>query len=149
MKQFNNSRFLKGFTLIELLMVITIISVLTLLATYSYNNVQIKARDAKRKQDVKNVQKALQLYFDDKDTYPGFITADDSSLGPYIPQLPVDPKFGTGYIYSFTLISCPPTCYTITTCLENPNDPQGIVKPGSGDGSTCTGPRIFQVTNPN
>lgn len=129
-----------AFTLIELLIVISIIAVLTLLATYSYNNAQARARDSKRKQDTNNIKKALQLYFDDKDSYPSTITSANDSLGPYISPIPVDPRLGTGYIYSST-----PTTYTLTACLENPNDPtKDAVK-----NSSCSTPANFTITNPN
>jgi len=60
----------KAFTLIELLVVIAIIGILTTIAVVSLNNARAKARDAKRVADVKQVQTALELFFNDKGRYP-------------------------------------------------------------------------------
>jgi general secretion pathway protein G len=73
-------KFLSGFTLIELLVVISIIGLLSTMAVYSFNNTRVKARDAKRMSDLKQIQKALELYFDDFGTYPSE-TYCDSSIG--------------------------------------------------------------------
>lgn len=132
-----------GFTLIELLMVVAIIGLLVVLATFSYGNVQAKARDSRRKQEIADIKKALQLYYDDNQTYPA--TANATTIGSYLSPIPVDPKQNTSYIYSYTSSTCPPTCYTITACLENPNDPQKDVTKNSG----CTAVSAsYTITNP-
>jgi prepilin-type N-terminal cleavage/methylation domain-containing protein len=71
---------LRGFTLIELLVVIAIIGLLSTMAVYAYNLARVEARDAKRKSDLKQIQKALELYYDDFGTYPTE-AACDSSVG--------------------------------------------------------------------
>ncbi len=65
----------KGFTLIELLVVMAIIAVLTMLGVSNFRNVQRKARDAQRKSDLAQLQRALELYYNDYGVYP------DSSNG--------------------------------------------------------------------
>ena len=60
----------KGFTLIELLVVIAIIGLLATLSVVSYSSSTKKARDAKRKHNLVQIQKALELYYNDNNTYP-------------------------------------------------------------------------------
>lgn len=60
----------KGFTLIELLIAITIIAILIGLGTYTWINAQEKGRDGKRKNEIKEVQKALELYANLTGRYP-------------------------------------------------------------------------------
>jgi len=60
----------KGFTLIELLVVIAIIGLLSTLAVVSLNSARAKARDARRTSDVRQLQTALEMYFNDANAYP-------------------------------------------------------------------------------
>ncbi|HLC89972.1 MAG TPA: prepilin-type N-terminal cleavage/methylation domain-containing protein [Patescibacteria group bacterium] len=60
----------KGFTLIELLVVIAIIGLLSTLAVVALNSARQKARDAKRVADIKQVQTALELFYNDVEAYP-------------------------------------------------------------------------------
>lgn len=60
----------KGFTLIELLVVIAIIGLLATIAVIALNSARVSSRDAKRVADVKEVQTGLELYFNEKNSYP-------------------------------------------------------------------------------
>jgi prepilin-type N-terminal cleavage/methylation domain-containing protein len=60
----------KGFTLIELLIVIAIIAILATVVMTGLNGARMKARDAKRLNDIKQLQKALDLYSDTCGGYP-------------------------------------------------------------------------------
>ena len=60
----------KAFTLIELLVVIAIIGILATISIVSLSNARAKSRDAKRAGDMKQVQTALELFFNDKGRYP-------------------------------------------------------------------------------
>ena len=60
----------KGFTLVELLVVIAIIGLLSTLAVVALNNARQKSRDARRVSDVKQIQTALELYYNDQGGYP-------------------------------------------------------------------------------
>lgn len=59
-----------GFTLIELLVVIAIIGLLASMIVIALANSRAKARDAKRKQDMLNIGKALELYYNTNNSYP-------------------------------------------------------------------------------
>lgn len=52
----------KGFTLIELLIAITILVIVSTIGFVSYSNAQVAARDSRRKNDLRYIQTALELY---------------------------------------------------------------------------------------
>ncbi|HTW96309.1 MAG TPA: prepilin-type N-terminal cleavage/methylation domain-containing protein, partial [Candidatus Methylomirabilis sp.] len=60
----------KGFTLIELLVVIAIIGVLSTLSIVALNSARTKARDAVRLANIKQIQTALELWYNDVSRYP-------------------------------------------------------------------------------
>lgn len=67
----------RGFTLIELLVVIAIIGILSSVVLSSLNTARARARDTQRITDIKEVQKAVELYFSETGSYPntGGLTA--------------------------------------------------------------------------
>jgi prepilin-type N-terminal cleavage/methylation domain-containing protein len=112
-----------GFTLIELMVVIAVIGILATVILASLNNARAKARDARRITDLAEINKALELYYNDFGYYPpsacgwdcnGYSFSYDASwatlattLAPYI-KLPSDPinnggaPWGAGgYSYSY------------------------------------------------
>ena len=103
---FKNTVKQQGFTLIELLVVIAIIGILSSVVLASLNSARAKARDAKRISNMKQMQIALELYFDENGSYPGTASwvhdcsgnsswSDlfDSALSLYLPKAPNDPLF--------------------------------------------------------
>ena len=87
----------RGFTLIELLVVIAIIGILSSIVLASLNTARIKSRDARRVADIKQLQLALQLYYDANSSYPTTTTA---VLAPtYIATIPKDPVGQTAYFF--------------------------------------------------
>ncbi len=59
-----------GFTLIELLVVVAIIGLLSSVVLASLNTARAKGRDAKRVSELKQVQLALEYYYDKYGYYP-------------------------------------------------------------------------------
>ena len=102
MANFQNSIFKKnsnGFTLFELLVSISIMAILMAIAIVSYGPGQKKARDNRRTADLEKVRIALEMYRQEKGSYP----TDINSLVPtYIQEIPIDPK-SPDKKYCFTL----------------------------------------------
>lgn len=86
----------RGFTLIELLVVIAIIGILSSVVLASLNSARAKSRDAKRLSDIKSLQFALELYFDQNKEYPNNLS---ELVSDYIGQEPKDP-LSAKYVYA-------------------------------------------------
>ena len=96
-----------GFTLIELLVVIAIIGVLASIVLASLNNARRKSRDARRVTDIKQLQLALELYFDSLTEYPDTLAL---LVPTYIPVEPKDPVGAAAYFYTPLLTSGGTAC---------------------------------------
>jgi prepilin-type N-terminal cleavage/methylation domain-containing protein len=93
----------RGFTLIELMTVIAIIGILMSIIMVGLGNAKAKSRDSRRIADVKNIQLALSLYYNDNGMYPKDIyeapcttttVAPNCGLAPtYLPVVPTDPSY--------------------------------------------------------
>jgi len=70
----------KAFTLIELLVVIAIIGLLSTLSIIAFNQARARARDARRLADVKQIQTALEMYYNDMGCYPPALSVSGGSL---------------------------------------------------------------------
>ncbi len=123
MHSFRNN---KGFTLIELLIVIIILGVLASLITGNFFTSLKKGRDARRKADLGQIQKALELYYEDKRAYPtqapnpGFVFGEqfsDSTTGKtYMQRVATDPVGNVDYHYESDSDG---TYFKLYSCLEN------------------------------
>lgn len=132
----NTFQKLKGFTLIELMIVISIIAIISAVGISTFNQAQMRGRDAKRKQDLRSVAIALELYKQRNGRYPCAQWLDSNAsptnwvrdtaqgtgactgTGPafdqnYINTLPKDPiNTGTGpsvannYVYGYRAYEC-------------------------------------------
>lgn len=75
----------RGFTLIELLVAISIIAIISAVGITSYTQAQKLARDAKRKQDLRSIAQALQIYKLKYGRYPcSHWQADNQAYTPWI-----------------------------------------------------------------
>jgi len=102
-----------GFTLVELLVTLTILGILATIGLGQYHTSQAKARDAQRKADLDNIARALEMYYNDHQSYPlsedgkikvgsttiewGESFEDASSI--YMKKLPQDPLSDQSYCY--------------------------------------------------
>ncbi|MDO8561737.1 MAG: type II secretion system protein [bacterium] len=121
---FSDTRSGKGFTLIELLVVIAIIGVLSSVVLASLNTARQKGRDTRRISDIKQLQLALELYYDANSKYPtqtDFFGEGPESLkgAGYISVIPSDP----GSAVVCTAAGTEASCYTYaalgaTTCTS-------------------------------
>ena len=124
----------QGFTLIELLVVIAIIGLLSTLSIVALNQARARARDARRLADVKQIQTALEMYYNDMGGYPddedvvagGSITGTASTTYMDIvpkPPLPADGSacaaVSSAYVYAVnsSLNGVTNGSYTLTYCL--------------------------------
>jgi len=73
----------RGFTLIELLVVIAVIGVLAAIVFTSVNSARMKARNAKRLEEVRSYSIALALAYDKYGEYPGTVNHAVYCLGDY------------------------------------------------------------------
>jgi len=71
--------------LIELLVVIAIIGILAAVVLVSLNSARAKSRDAKRLSDIRQIQTALELFYNDNNSYPT-ATAGEPTPGDGTPD---------------------------------------------------------------
>ncbi|OGH11244.1 MAG: hypothetical protein A2857_06485 [Candidatus Levybacteria bacterium RIFCSPHIGHO2_01_FULL_36_15] len=91
----------RGFTMLELLTTLALIGIMAGVVMLSIDPVtqQQKGWDAKRKSDLGQVQRALEMYYQDYNRYPASGTFTfGSAWNPYISMVPPDPHAKT-YIY--------------------------------------------------
>ena len=106
-----------GFSLLELLISISILSILAAVALPTLRTRLASARDARRLQDIKSIQQAIDQYFLDNRSYPaigtsgpgGWDVSSDGDFipllvrGGYLPAVAQDPLNTGAYYYSYYL----------------------------------------------
>ena len=132
-----------GFTLMELLVVIAVIGLLSGIAVVSLNKSRAKARDAKRKADLQQLDTAIQFYISSNPTlglpaiagwcaritptaigsHNGYADFRDAIVPKFMAQLPLDPTYGNkaGDYYFYNINDS--SDYTLLSVLENASDP--------------------------
>lgn len=139
----------KGFTLIELLVVIAIIGLLSSVVLASLNTARSRANDAKRLSDIRQVQRALELFATDnngrypdtgsvwRSQCPSWGGHAQQSVIPglvptYMSQLPADPQMNTaastccymyisnGVEYGFMDYNCPTVNFATQPTMQSP-----------------------------
>ena len=117
--------FRRGFTLLELIVVIGIISILALIGVPAFRSIQEDARNAKRKSDLKTIQKSLESFKLRNNDYPTTVVGaartwrtscanptdyvQGLTTGGFIEKLPIDPRNGkinTGSAFNTGATNC-------------------------------------------
>ncbi len=130
--------FKKGFTLIELLIVITIIGILTALVSTNLQGARSRARDVRRKSDLRSIEQSLRLYYNDLKQFPAsdsnyqIIGCDlvacawgnpfISGASTYIASLPTDPSNSTTTSVTYSYYSGNDDQFLLVANLENLSD---------------------------
>ena len=122
-------KFKKAFTLIELLVVIGIIGILAAVVISNLATAKAKGRDARRAADLKQMQQAMENYFENNNsgTYPSAATWNND-ITPYLTTSPKDPLNSGNYTYGYSTTG---TTYCIGATFE-------LTPPTSVCTGTCT-----------
>ena len=119
----------KGFTLIELLVVIAVIGLLASIVLVSVGPARGKARDARRESDIRQINLAMEMCYDDSScgVAEGYIQVDGgvnevTEIGNYMPTdaVPKDPSDTSPYQYTWTANATPYQYYCVYAQLEAP-----------------------------
>lgn len=127
----------------------------------TFGGTQKRARDGVRKADLRTLQTALRLYYNDHGAYPDNDASTFEILGcgasipcgstcawgtawtcagkTYMSKLSKDPK---NVNYRYDLVGATGEDYTIDACLEDANDPSGITAPS---GYCTTTNKVYEV----
>jgi len=100
-----------GFTIIELLIVIVVIAILAGLVLNAFGNIQARARDTERRNDINAIHTQLELYYTDNDTYPDAL----SDLDNLNAEALVAPNDDETYTYTPSEDN---SSYTLSAALE-------------------------------
>jgi prepilin-type N-terminal cleavage/methylation domain-containing protein len=170
LKRLNSKEFLKiknqnrGFTLIELLVVISIIAILAAIILINLSAGRAKARDARRMSDLDSLSKAVEMYQDEKQSYPvnttsGGITSatwTTSNFGTgatwdaliwqgITPAMPKDPKNVAPSVYYYRT-DTNGTVYELNAVLEK--NCNAMVNDGGDDNAAnCAASARYEIGN--
>ncbi len=131
----------KGFTLLELMIVMVLLSILALLLIGNYTSSMKKGRDSRRKNDLSQIQRALEMYYEDNTYYPVLTDAQlfgrkfcntspsacGSSSKTYMTKIPKDPNSNYTYHYVAEEGTSTPQSYYLYSVLENEKGYSGVI----------------------
>jgi len=165
-KQIKTNKKNNGFTLVELLIVISIMGILTVIGMASFKTIQLKSRDARRKNDLNSISKALNMYYNDAGIFPhgspnintmiktvgiGFSANINGITTTYMVEMPRETTIGIkDYSYTYTT----GRSFKLLANLENEND-NSCLQDGSGnvlktfDGYTVSIGCIYGISSSN
>jgi type II secretion system protein G len=150
----------KGFTLVEMVVTIAILSILATTAIAVLNPFAQfqKANDAKRMTDLSQIQKALETYYQDHQSYPPQNGANDyrindgrlidwgKSWQPYMNVIPKDPSSNKNYVYS---VGDNGQSYFIYASLDRVNSSNQCSGADPCGSTKCVGTCNFGISSPN
>lgn len=165
-----------SFTLIELLIVIAILGIIAAFISINFLTALRKGRDARRKSDMEQIQRGIELYYEDQKSYPKFNIFLNSNYAlcqtniyascptspkenTYMEKIPADPLTSQTYAYAYPADG---SNYKLYACLENTQQilsyAAGTVTPPAGwtctnkcfakDGTTSVN-CVYVITSPN
>lgn len=134
----------RGFTLIELMVAVSIVAILAAIGLASYSKSQIVARDSRRKQDLRSIQIALELFYQKNKQYPvqasWIFDATKDSSGKCIltsSWLTDSSKLDTFANYINTIPNDPKACGDITKSTSSATVNGYEYRSGSVDATSC------------
>jgi len=145
----------KSFTLLELLIAIVILGVLSALISGNFITSLKKGKDARRKADLEQIQRALEMYYEDKRIYPNSINFGgklcetqfcNSNEKVYMQKVPNDPN--NSYTYQYQSDG---NYYRLFSCIENNLDKGPGVKQDGYSDTNCgnCGLCKYRISSPN
>lgn len=141
-KSKNNYWLSPAFTLIEIIVVISIMGILSSYFYSNYMEARKKTRDTQRKSDLKQIQKALEIYkqnqplpiFPTPTGNPPYLSvtnnqwSETSTSVIYMNKVPADPLSSTvptPYFYKSPRLGIDNSTFLLCACLENKADKEG------------------------
>jgi prepilin-type N-terminal cleavage/methylation domain-containing protein len=137
----------RGFTLIELLVVIAVIGILSGVVLASLNPSRAKSRDAYRLSEIRQIQYALNLYFNTNGKYPTCLYPGGSCTttlqgSPFMSTVPKDPLTNLGFTYAARGSGTNCTGFHLGASLEDKTNPAMVTGADAPAATVCTGSAV-------
>jgi prepilin-type N-terminal cleavage/methylation domain-containing protein len=134
----------RGFTLIELLVVIAIVGILSSVVLSALNSARVGSRDSRRISDIRQIQYALEQYYDEHFVYPTCLVAGGTCTTvlegtDFMKTVPVDPLTDLQYKYAGLGTGTNCSGYHLGASLENKNNKALLIGSDATPKTRCTG----------